>query len=62
MVPTLCGKQGGADQGLDEEMFNLNSTKRDQHSMYINMHYVSMALYISMLQNKTIMALLKYLN
>ena len=62
MVPTLCGKQGGADQGLDEEMFNLNSTKRDQHSMYINMHYVSMALYISMLQKKAIMAFLKCLN
>ena len=62
MVPTLCGQQGGAGQGLNEGMFNLNSTKRDQHSMYMYMHYVSFAQYMSMLQKKTIMALLKCLN
>ena len=52
MVPTLCGKQGNAGQGLDEDLFNLTSTKKDKHSMH--MYYVSMSSYMGLPVTRTV--------
>ena len=51
-MPTLCGKQGNAGQGLDKELFNMTSIKKDTYSMY--MYYGSMSQYMGLDVTKTV--------